>query len=159
MTPLIGHRFIGGLAGVLGTSRDRYFANAYYDDFKRAVQEKELDIPSDTPTVSLIDTDDYTFDSGDASYASDVDAASKVAAAALSTPAIGAAGVFDSDDWTFPTVTGDQCEALITWLNGPTTPVADPLMAFYDTGMTGMPVTPSGGDINGTVNGSGWHAL
>jgi hypothetical protein len=33
------------------------------------------------------------------------------------------------------------------------------LVSFYDTGMTGMPVDPSGGNINVTVNASGWFAL
>jgi hypothetical protein len=33
------------------------------------------------------------------------------------------------------------------------------MAAFYDTGLTGMPVTPNGGNINVTVNASGWFAL
>ena len=33
------------------------------------------------------------------------------------------------------------------------------LIAFYDTGVTGLPVTPNGGTINCTIHSSGWWAL
>ena len=56
-------------------------------------------------------------------------------------------------------MTGDQSEAIIIWNDTPTTPTADPLIAFYDSGMTGMPVTPNSGNINVTVHASGWFAL
>lgn len=134
-------------------------ANAWYNDFKRALQEKELDVKDDTPSVSLLDGADYTFSAAHTTYATDVPAGAKVAAAALSSPAISGAGVFDSADWVWSAVTGDQSEIIVLWLNAPTTPVADPLMAYFDTGMTGMPVTPGGGDINGTVHASGWWDL
>ena len=56
-------------------------------------------------------------------------------------------------------MTGDVSEAIIVWDDTTTTPTADLLIAFYDTGMTGMPVTPNGGNINVTVHASGWFAL
>lgn len=134
-------------------------ANAWYNDFKRALQEKELDVKDDGPKVSLIDGADYTFSASHTSYASDVGSGAKVAAASLSTPSISGSGVFDSDDWVWTAVTGDPSEIIVLWLDTPSSPVADPLMAYFDTGMTGMPVTPGGGDINGTVHGSGWWDL
>ncbi len=33
------------------------------------------------------------------------------------------------------------------------------LIAWYDTGITGLPVTPNGGDITYTVHASGWFSL
>ena len=67
--------------------------------------------------------------------------------------------MFDTADFAWIAVSGVQSEAIIIWNDTPTTPTADPLCAFYDTGMTGMPVTPNGGNINVTVNASGWWAL
>ena len=134
-------------------------ANALYPKFKEALQNKEHDMNSDAIKATLSDAADYTYGAGHTTYATDVAAAAKVAvSAALGSPTI-TNGVFDTADFTWTAVTGDQCEQIILWNDTPTTPTADPLCVFYDTGMTGMPVTPSGGDINVTVNGSGWYTL
>lgn len=134
-------------------------ANALYDTFKEGLLNKEFDLDTDVVKATLIDSADYTFSAAHDFYAGgtpDVPAGAKVAeSAALTTPTI-AAGVFDTDDFTWSSVTGDQSEAIIVWDD---TIVDDRLVAFYDTGMTGMPVTPNGGDINVTVNASGWFAL
>ena len=83
-------------------------------------------------------------------------AAAKVAVSgALTAPTI-ASGVFDTADFSWTAVTGDVSEAIILWDD---TIVDDRLCVFYDTSMTGMPVTPNGGDINVTVHASGWFAL
>ena len=67
--------------------------------------------------------------------------------------------MFDSADWSWLAVTGDPAEIVMLWNDTPTTPVADPLVAFYDAGIAGVPITPNGGNINGTVHASGWFAL
>lgn len=134
-------------------------ANALYPRFKQACLAKEVDMDSDSIKATLIDSADYTYGAGHTTYATDVAAPAKVAeSSALTTPTI-TSGTFDTDNFTWSSVTGDQSEAIILWDDTTTSPVADELVAFYDTGMTGMPVTPNGGDINVTVNGSGWFAL
>jgi hypothetical protein len=67
-------------------------------------------------------------------------------------------GVFDSADPSFTAVTGDVSEALILFIDTGT-PSTSRLIAFYDAGVGGLPVTPNGGDINLNVNASGWFAL
>lgn len=137
-------------------------ANALYPTFKQALLNKEHNLDTDTIKASLIDTADESYSATDNTYvagANGIADASKVAVSGgLANTSI-ASGVFDSDNFTWTTVTGDQAEAIILWNDTPTTPTADPLIAWYDTGMTGMPVTPNGGDINVTVHGSGWFAL
>lgn len=135
-------------------------ANSLYPKFKQALLNKEHDLDTDIIKATLIDSADYTYGAGHTTYAdATVPAASKVAVSAqLTTPTI-VDGVFDTADFTWSTVTGDVSEAIILWNDTPTTPTADPLVAFYDTGMTGMPVTPNGGNINVTVHASGWFAL
>lgn len=134
-------------------------ANALYDTFKQGLLNKEFDLDTDIIKATLIDGFDYTFSAAHDFYGGaspDVAAAAKVAASgALTSPTI-TNGVFDTADFTWSTVSGDQSEAVILWDDSI---VDDRLIAFYDTGMTGMPVTPSGGDINFTVNGSGWFTL
>jgi hypothetical protein len=134
-------------------------ANTAYNRFLQGLLAKELDLDSDSIKATLIDSADYTFSASHTTYATDVASGAKVAvSAALGSPSI-TSGVFDTADFTWSSVTGDQSEAVILWDDTPSTPVADPLCVFYDTGMTGMPVTPSGGDINFTVNASGWFSL
>lgn len=134
-------------------------ANALYNTFKQGILNEEFDLNTDGIKATLIDTADYTFSAAHDEYSGasqDVATAAKVAASAnLGTPTI-ANGVFDTDNFTWTAVTGDQSEAIILWDDDTTN---DRLIAYYDTGMTGMPVTPNGGDINVTVHGSGWFAL
>lgn len=135
-------------------------ANVLYPKYKEALLNKEHDMNSDVIKATLIDSADYTYNAAHTTYAdATVPAVSKVAVSPqLTTPTI-VDGVFDTADFTWTAVTGDVCEAIIVWNDTPTTPTADPLVAFYDTSMTGMPVTPNGGNINVTVHASGWFAL
>lgn len=134
-------------------------ANALYNTFKEGLLDKLFDLNSDTIKASLIDAADYTFSAAHDEYsggARDVASGAIVAeSSALGSPTI-TSGTFDTADFTWSTVTGDQSEDIILWDD---TTTNDRLIAFYDTGMTGMPVTPNGGNINVTVNASGWFAL
>ena len=134
-------------------------ANALYDTFKEGLLDKLFDLNTDAIKASLIDGADYTFSAAHDEYSggsTDVPSGAKVAeSGALGSPTI-ADGVFDTADFTWSTVTGDQSEIILLWDDDIAN---DRLIAYYDTGMTGMPVTPNGGDINVTVNGSGWFAL
>jgi hypothetical protein len=134
-------------------------ANALYPKFKEALLNKEHDLNSDIIKATLVDAADYTYGAAHTTYATDIAAGAKVAVSGTLTAPTIVNGAFDTGDFTFTAVTGDQSEDIVIWNDTPTTPTADPLIAFYDTGMTGMPVTPSGGDINVTVNASGWFAL
>ena len=131
-------------------------ANLLYDTFKEALLNKEHDLSVDNIQAELIDGDDYTFSAAHTNFATQVSSAAKVATSpTLTSPTI-TNGVFDSADFTWTSVTGDQSEEIILFNEGLT---PDALMANYDMGMTGMPVTPNSGDINVTVHTSGWFAL
>lgn len=134
-------------------------ANAHYDTFLEGLLNKEFDLNTDVIKATLIDSADYVFSAAHDFYGGgtpDVAAGAKVAVSgALTSPTI-AAGVFDTADFVFTAATGDVSEAIALWDD---TIVDDRLMTYYDTGMSGMPVTPNGGDINVAVHASGWFAL
>lgn len=134
-------------------------ANALYNTFKEGLLNKLFDLDTDVIKASLIDSADYTYSAAHDEYSGgsrDVPLVAIVAeSSALGSPTI-VNGAFDTADFTWSTVTGDQSEAIILWDDSIAN---DRLIAFYDTGMTGMPVTPNGGNINVTVNGSGWFSL
>ena len=134
-------------------------ANALYNTFKEGLLDKVFDLNTDIIKATLIDSADYTYSAAHDFYgggSADVPAGAKVAVSAQLGSPTRANGVFDTADFTWSAVTGDPSEAIILWDD---TITDDRLIVFFDTGMTGMPVTPNGGDINVTVNGSGWFAL
>jgi len=135
-------------------------ANALYNPYKQQLLDNTtaIDMDGDVIKASLIDGADYTFSAAHDEYGNntDVPTGSIVAASgALGSPTC-TNGTFDTADFTWTAVTGDQSEIILLWDD---TVTNDRLVAYYDTGMTGMPVTPNGGDINVTVHASGWFAL
>ncbi len=64
-------------------------------------------------------------------------------------------GIFDGADVTFSTVSGATVEAIVIYRKNAGANTTHYLVAYIDTGVTGLPVTPNGGDITITWNGSG----
>lgn len=134
-------------------------ANALYPSFKQGLLNKEHNCDTDTIKATLFDAAYESYSASDNTYVQGTyginDTAKKSVATLLNTTI--ALGVFDSDNGTFAAVpAGDPCDGIILWND---THASDALMAWYDAGITGTPVTPNGGDINFTVHSSGWFAL
>lgn len=68
-------------------------------------------------------------------------------------------GVFDGADITFTSVTGAQSEAIIIFVKNAGANTTWRLVAYLDTNITNLPVTPNGGNITVTWNASGIFAL
>jgi hypothetical protein len=128
-------------------------ANAIYPKYMEAViQASSGSSLAGTLKAVLIDTADYTYNAAHDFY-------DDVSAGAVGTPqTIGSKtytnGLLDGADVTFTAVTGDQSEAVILFLDTGT-PSTSRLVAYLDTGVTGLPVTPNGGDITITWNAGG----
>lgn len=136
-------------------------ANALYPAYKQALGAETHNMTVDSIRAILADATDYAYSSAH-DFLDDVPGAGRVAVSGSLTSPTFTGGVFDTADFTWTSVTGDQCEQIILYNHdgaGAATDAARQLVAFYDTSITGMPVTPNGGNINVTVNGSGWFAL
>jgi hypothetical protein len=68
-------------------------------------------------------------------------------------------GTFDGTDLTYTAVTGATVEALVLYRKNAGANTTWPLIAYIDTGVTGLPVTPNGGNITITWNASGIFTL
>ena len=130
-------------------------ANAVYPKYKELLlgTQTASSLTAGTVKVALIDTADYTYNAAHDFY-------DDVSAGVVGTPqTIGnvtvTGGLFDGDNVTFSAVTGDPCEALVIYIDTAGAAGTDPLVAYIDTGVTGLPVTPNGGDITITWNASG----
>lgn len=134
-------------------------ANLLYPKFKQQLLNKQQDLDTDGIRAILVDSADYTYNSAH-DFLDDVAVAGRVAVSSdLGSPTIND-GTFDTADFTWTAVTGDQSEAIILYNHGMAgADTGRGLIAFYDASITGMPVTPNGGDINVTVNASGWFSL
>ncbi len=68
-------------------------------------------------------------------------------------------GVFDGANVTYTAVSGATVEALVLYVKNAGANTTWPLVAYIDTGVTGLPVTPNGGDITVSWNASGIFSL
>lgn len=134
-------------------------ANAVYPKFKQSILTEAdasngLDSSSGTtaPYVALVDTDTYTYSSSHQFYSS----LSGIVGTdqQITTPTV-SNGTFDGDDVTFTAVSGASVEALVIYRKNAGANTTWRLVLFEDTGVTGLPVTPNGGNIVVTWNASG----
>jgi len=134
-------------------------ANHIYPKYKEALLSGStgISLTSSNVRLILIDAADYTY-SASHDFLDDVPTAARVATSGNLTGKTVTDGVFDADNVTLTSVTGDQSEALIIYIHTGTESTSR-LVAYLDTGWTGLPVTPSGGDINIIFHSSGIFAL
>lgn len=132
-------------------------SNALYPRWKQALLEftANNDLDGQTVKVALV-TAGYTYSSSDQYYSS-------VSASVVGTPqTLGSKtftdGVFDAADVLFTSVSGSQVVSLVIYIDTGNA-ATSPLVAFIDTGVTNLPVTPNGGDIAIAWNASGIFAL
>lgn len=131
-------------------------ANALYPKWKQElIQGTSGTSLTGTLKCALVDTGTYTYNSAHDFY----DDVSGV----VGTPqTIGTKtytnGVLDGDNVTFTAVSGNTVEALILYLDTGSSATSR-LVAYIDSSVTGLPVTPNGGDITVSWNASGIFAL
>lgn len=133
----------------------------HFDSYKEAMLgtavHSLVDIPTDDIKFLCVDHADDNPD-----LALDVDHADIAAGAIVATSANLSGksitdGVFDHADETLSAVTGDQFESVVYYKDSGVSSTS-PLMTKIDAG-TGLPFTPSGGDIDVRPNASGVFAL
>ncbi len=129
--------------------------SAIYPLFKEKLLQAQVDLSAVTVRAVLIDTGVYTYSAAHEAY-DDLTGIVGTESGVLGSKTF-ADGTFDSADTTFTSVTGNEAEAIVLFVDSGT-PATDWLIAFIDSG-TNLPVTPNGGDINITVNASGWFTL
>jgi activator of HSP90 ATPase len=138
-------------------------ANAIYPIYKQAIMtagtNSSLDQNDTTngPFVALVDTGTYSYSAAHDFYN---DLSGIVGTdQRLVAPTVSTSGVFDADNVTFSAVSGASVEALVIYRKNSGANTTWRLVAFIDTSVTNLPVTPNGGDISITWNASGIFAL
>ena len=107
--------------------------------------------------AALIDTGTATYNGANQFYSSI--AAGQVGTEQELTSKTFVNGLFDAADSSFPAVSGATAEALAIFVKNAGANTTWSLVAWIDSGVTGLPVTPNGGAINVTWNASGIFQL
>jgi hypothetical protein len=131
-------------------------ANAVYPPYKEALlagtANRDLDnnTATDGPFTALVDTGTYTYSAAHDFYN---DLSGIVGTDQRITAPTVTSGTLDGGDLTYTSVTGNSVEALIIYRKNSGANTTWALVIYIDTSVTGLPVTPNGGNITVT-----WHA-
>ena len=131
-------------------------ANVIYPLFKQRILSSGADLTTVAVRAVLIDTGVGAYNAAHEDYA-DLTGVVGTESGLLATKTV-VNGTFDSDNITFTAVTGNTAEAVALFVDSGTA-TTDWLICWVDSATSGLPVTPNGGDINVTVNASGWFSL
>ena len=135
-------------------------ANAIYPKYKEAMLKGNANVDLDGGTVkaALVDTGTYTYAEAHEFLSSLSGVVGTAQTIGNTTVGVVAAAVFDGDNVTYTGITGNSAEALVIYID---TGVAGTsrLVAYLDTDVTGLPVTPNSGDIAVTWNAAGIFKL
>jgi hypothetical protein len=137
-------------------------ANHIYPLAKKQMLQGGIDLPSANIKALLVNVSGagtlYAY-SASHEFLSDIPAGARIATSGnLSGKAFGNDGSFDSDDPTFSGVTGDSIEAIVLYIDTGTAG-SSRLIMYQDTGVTGLPLTPDGSDVQIVVDAAGWFIL
>jgi|SRR6478609_9308026 len=133
-------------------------ANAIYPIYKEALlagstlADLDNNTANDGPYCALVDTGTYTYSAAHDFYN---DLSGVVGTDQRITSPTVTTGTFDGGDLTYTAVTGASVEALVIYRHNTGANTTWRLVAYIDTSVTGLPVTPNGGNITVTWNASG----
>ena len=131
-------------------------ADAFYDRFKYHLGRGEIALHTANFRLLFVDAADYTEDMVNDDALDDIPAGARVAESgnlASVTYHTVAAGVLDADNGTISSVSGDEFEKVVLFVETGTESTSY-LCIRWDSA-TGLPGTPNGGDWDWTFNASG----
>lgn len=139
-------------------------ANSIYPKYKEALIQAAANVSmagtgttGTTGVYAALVRSTYTYSAGH-QFVSDLGANIAGTDQELSTKTY-ADGVFDGSDPTWTAVTGAACNAIVLYVKNAGANTTWRLVAYLDTNITNLPVTPNGGNITVTFNASGIFGL
>ncbi len=143
-------------------------ASAFYNSYRNNIQNNfeihgaiDLNDAATNIKISLRDEGANPLNLSTQQDKADVSSGHVATSGNLANKTVGtvAVGVFDHDNVTFTAVSGASCESL-DYYKDTGTASTSPLIVNLDEGsVTGLPVTPNGGDINWNVAAGGAWVL
>ena len=137
-------------------------ANALYPLYKQSLLSGDAssnlttDTAADGVFAALVDTGVYTYSAAHQFFSS---LSGIVGTDQRTTTPTVTNGLFTGTNLTYTAVTGASVEAIVLYRKNAGANTTWRLVAYIDTGVTGLPVTPNGGNITVTWNASGIFQL
>jgi len=136
-------------------------ANALYPKWKEALIQNSADSDLDGSGTTgvyalLVDTGTYTYSSAHQYYS---DLSGIVGTEVELGTKTYTNGTLDAADTVFTAVSGSTVEAIVLYRKNAGANTTWRLIAYMDSGFTGLPVTPNGSDITVQWNASGIFSL
>lgn len=135
-------------------------ANKVYPKYKAALLSGGLNTNLLTGNVKAVMVDEgaYTYDDAH-EFLSDIPSGARIAiSGSIASKAVSALAAFSSANCRWDGVTGASVEAVALIIDTGS-PASSRLVAYYNTGVTGLPVTPGGASFNGIPDSGGWLVL
>ncbi len=134
-------------------------ANKLYPKTKAQMGQGAFNWLTSDIRAIIVDSASYTYADAHEFLTDIVSGARTAVSSSLTGKSITAATAgFKSDEKTLGSVTGAVSEAVVLYAHTGSDATAR-LIAYIDTGVTGLPVTPDGRDIKLTPNAAGWFTL
>jgi tartrate dehydratase alpha subunit/fumarate hydratase class I-like protein len=127
-------------------------ANGLYAKGREEILKGNIDLENDTIKAVCVDTATYTVNLNTDEDLADIPSGERVATSSALTVTV-SGGTVDVADFTFSSVSGDEFEAVVFYKD--TGSAATSTLILYIDTATGLSFTPSGGDIDVTINASG----
>lgn len=122
-------------------------ADSWYTLGKQNLLDGNVDMNDDNLKTVLLDEADYTINLTTDNDLADIPSAARVATSSNMTTTV-TNGVFDAQDITYSSVSGDQSESLTIYKDSGVESTS--FLLINIDAATGLPVTPNSGDITVT---------
>jgi len=135
-------------------------ANKVYPSYKAACMSggPATNLLTGNVKALMVDTGAYTYDDAD-EFLADIPSGAVIATSGnLGGKSVSALAAFKSANARWDGVTGVSVEAVVLIIDTGSR-ASSRLVAYWDTGVTGLPVTPSGESFNGLPDSGGWFIL
>jgi hypothetical protein len=123
--------------------------NAIYPKASEQMLQGGIDLLTDAVKLVLVDADDYTYNASH-EFLSSIPAGARVATSPNLSGKTVTNGLFNASGTSFASVSGDEAEAIVVFVDTGNESTSR-LIAYLDTGHTGLPITPDGNNINVTI--------
>lgn len=121
-------------------------ADFVYTSAKKKLLDGDIDLLVADIKVVLVDATDYTPAQATDEFLDDIPAAGRVATSANLANKTTTGGAFDADPASFTAVTGDGADMAVLYVDTGVE-ATSALICKLDSGVTGLPYTPSGADV------------
>lgn len=134
--------------------------NIVYPKYKKAAMSGGTNVNLLTGSVKLciVDLGAYVYDAAH-EFLSDIPSGARIGlSSSLSSKSVEDNASFHSANGRFEGLVGTSVEAIVVYVDTGT-PSSSRLVAYFDTSITGLPVTPAGASYNVIPPSGGWFSV